>query len=141
MNNLNNLQEAINELNLGQYTCVITQDNKVIFTSEKRGVAPLVDFIKKADLTKEYGLADKVIGKAAALLCIKANINNVYTRTISSAAKDIFDKSLILYYFDTEVDVIKNRTNTGLCPMEQLSEGVTSPDEMYKKVILWLDSK
>lgn len=141
MNNLNDLRIAINELDKGHYTCVVAENGNVIFTSEKRGVAPLIDFIKESDSSKIYSLADKVIGKAAALLCIKANIKNVYTRTISKSAKNIFDKSFILYEYETLVDSIQNRTNTGPCPMEELSIGVITPEEMYEKVILWLDSK
>lgn len=141
MKNINDLQMAINELNTGKFTCVIVENGKVLFTSDKRGVAPLMDFIEISDLSGQYCLADKVIGKAAALLCIKANIKTVYTKTISTAARIIFDKSFILYSFDTEVDSIRNRTNTGLCPMEQLSKDVSTPEEMYDKIILWLSSK
>lgn len=122
-------------------TCVISDSNDVIFTSNKRGVAPLIDFIQSFSTNNSYYLADKVIGKAAALLCIKAGIKHINTLVISSPAKLILSNNLISYEFNTEVPAINNRTNTGLCPMEGLSKGVNTPDEMYDKVVLWLDSK
>lgn len=134
----NNIKER---LSLGIYTCVISNTKKIIFTSEKRGVEPLIDFIKSLQNEGIYFLADKVIGKAAALLCVKAKINYVYTALISTPAKSILSRHSIEFEFDSEVPAIQNRTKTGLCPMEGLSRGVTTPDEMYSKVIEWLSAQ
>ncbi len=122
-------------------TCVISDSKEIIFTSKKRGVEPLIDFINTLKDKDNYSLADKVIGKTAALLCIKAGIMYVNTIVISTPAKIIFQRNAITFEFETEVPAISNRDNTGLCPMESLSKGVTTPDEMYDKVVLWLASK
>ncbi|MCK5759608.1 MAG: DUF1893 domain-containing protein [Clostridiales bacterium] len=122
-------------------TCVISDNKEIIFTSKKRGVTPLIDFINSLKNKDNYYLADKVIGKAAALLCIKAGIIYVTTLVISTPAKIIFQKNAITFEFETEVCAISNRDNTGLCPMENLSNGIATPDEMYDKVVLWLASK
>ncbi len=122
-------------------TCVISDNKEIIFTSKKRGVTPLIDFINSLKNKDNYYLADKVIGKAAALLCIKAGIMYVTTIVISTPAKIIFQKNAITFEFETEVSAISNRDNTGLCPMENLSNGIATPDEMYDKVVLWLASK
>ena len=122
-------------------TCVISDNKEIIFTSKKRGVTPLIDFINSLKIKDNYYLADKVIGKAAALLCIKAGIMYVTTIVISTPAKIIFQKNAITFEFETEVLAISNRENTGLCPMEHLSKGIATPDEMYDKVVLWLASK
>ncbi len=122
-------------------TCVISDTKDVIFTSNKRGVTPLIEFIHSFRKKDSYYLADKVIGKTAALLCIKAGINHVNTIVISTPAKIILSNNSITFDFENEVPAINNRDNTGLCPMEGLSKGVTTPDEMYDKVVLWLASK
>ena len=129
-----------NKLISENLTCVISDNKEIIFTSKNRGVAPLIDFINSFKNKGNYYLADKVIGKTAALLCIKAGIMYVNTIVLSTPAKIIFQRNLISSEFEIEVSAITNRDNTGLCPMEILSKGVTTPDEMYDKVVLWLVS-
>ena len=125
----------------GDFTCVISDCNEIIFTSIKRGVEPLIDFIHYKTDSDNLMLADKVIGKAAALLCIKAGFSYVYTDVISTPAKQILSDNSIQCEYRTEVLVIQNRAKTGLCPMEGLSQGVSNPEAMYEKVKLWLKSK
>jgi len=124
-------------LNNENLTCVITDGTKIVFKSTKRGVTPLVLFILK-NINGKFFLADKVIGKAAALLCCKANIKHVFTSVISTPAIDILNKENIYYEFNKQVDSIKNRDNTDLCPMEYLSKGITDCDSMFEKVYSWL---
>lgn len=120
--------------------CVVVRDGETIFTSLERGIAPLVEFNSFCDEKGGYSLADKVIGKAAALLCIYSNIGFVHAGVISSPARLILENSGIPVSFKTEVPAIKNRAGDGLCPMEKLSIGVEDPETMFKKVVGWLDS-
>ena len=135
------LNEIGNTIKNSGYTCMIYKANELIFASEKRGVAPLIDFISTYGPDGDYSLADKVIGKAAALLCVKAGIRHVYAGVISEPALGIFNDHDISLAYDKVVPAIKNRTNTGLCPMEGLSKGVTDPEAMYGKIIEWLKGK
>jgi hypothetical protein len=141
MDNKNIFKFLKSELQRGDNTCMVFSHNDLIFSSDKRGVAPLIDFINEKTEHGYFMLADKVIGKAAALLCIKAGIKIVYSGVISAAALEIFCENEIPVDYDCEVPVIENRTKTGLCPMEGLSKGVSSPDEMYNKIIDWMASK
>lgn len=140
MENYTSLHLVKNTLYTGGHTCVIAENDIILMTSQKRGVAPLIDFIRKYMSYGEYTLADKVIGKAAALICVKANIKHVYTTIITAPAKKIFNNYGIIYEYDIEVPAIKNRAKTGLCPMETLSAGVETPDDMFDKVVVWLKS-
>ncbi|MBN2851960.1 MAG: DUF1893 domain-containing protein [Clostridia bacterium] len=135
-----NLEILKKKLDDEQLTCVIADQDKILFTSRKRGVAPLVEFIGM-NIDGEFFLADKVIGKAAAMLCIKANIKHVLTGIVSIPAITILKENEITLSYEEKVDRIKNRTGDGLCPMEGLSEGVTDINVMYDKVYLWLQEK
>ncbi|MFO7612905.1 MAG: DUF1893 domain-containing protein [Clostridia bacterium] len=136
-----NLDIASAKLSEGSYSCVIVSLGQVVMSSEKRGVAPLVDYIMNFMSDSASSLADKVIGKAAALLCIKAGFRSVFARIISTPARKIFESYGIEYIYLEEVPFISNRAGTGLCPMEHLSNGVETPDEMYEKVVAWLKSE
>ena len=49
------------------YTCVICRGDD-IHTSEKRGVAPLIELLVSKIDVRGYSAADKAVGKAAAML-------------------------------------------------------------------------
>ena len=135
------LDKAKKLMNEGGYTCVIMDGPIILSASRLRGVAPLVEFIKSHTGRGGFVIADKVIGKAAALLCVKAHIVMVFAEVLSTSAKEVLSEHGIEYDFGTEVPHIMNRADTGLCPMEQLSEGVDDPHLMFDKILNWLASK
>ena len=134
------IELAKKTLNNSELTCVIANKKEVIFKSNKKGVTPLMDFILE-NHNDEFYLADKVIGKAAALLCLKAKIKHVFTTIISTPAIEIFKLNNISYEYIKEVPRIKNRDGSSLCPMESLSEGVSDSNIMFDKVYKWLNQR
>ena len=77
-------------------------------------------------------MADKVIGKAAALLMIYGSVKEVYTPTISAPAIEVFLNHNITLHYDKVVDRIINRKGDGLCPMESLCINVDNPEEAFR---------
>ena len=105
------------------------------FTSKERGVKPLMHLLKeKKGFLKGASVADKVIGKAAALLMALGEIKEVHTLIISEPAIKVFEKYNIPCYYDKKVDRIVNRTGDGLCPMETLCLDVEEPKEAFQKI-------
>jgi hypothetical protein len=76
-------------------------------------------------------IADKVIGKAAALLMVYAGVKEVFTPTISDPAVEVFEKHNVKITYDKVVERIINRTGDGLCPMESLCLNVENPEEAF----------
>ena len=113
--------------------CVVSGDD--VFTSQERGVEPLLFLLKeKKELLKGASVADKVIGKAAALLMALGEIKEVHTLIISEPAIKVFEKYNIPCYYDKKVDRIVNRTGDGLCPMETLCLDVENPQEAFDRI-------
>lgn len=105
------------------------------FTSKERGVKPLMHLLKeKKGFLKGASVADKVIGKAAALLMALGEIKEVHTLIISEPAIKVFEKYNIPCFYDKKVDRIVNRTGDGLCPMETLCLDVEEPKEAFQKI-------
>ena len=71
-----------------------------IKTFDGRGISPLVNAIEGGDL-RGYSAADTVVGKAAALLMVKAGIVCAYAVNISMSAKAVFEAHNIYYEFTT----------------------------------------
>ena len=109
--------------------------NGEVFISQERGVKPLLHLLtEKKGFLKGASVADKVIGKAAALLMVLGEIKEVHTLIISEPAIKVFEKYNIPCYYDKKVERIVNRTGDGLCPMETLCIVVEEPKEAFQKI-------
>lgn len=118
------------------YSLVIYKDGRIILTSREKGLKPLMMAIAQyKEEIKGAILADKIIGKAGALLAIHGGISEVYAHTISDCAKDILNKNGIRLESNRVVPYIINREGTDKCPMEKLVENIEVPEEAYKAII------
>ena len=109
--------------------------NGEVFTSQERGVKPLLHLLtEKKGFLKGASVADKVIGKAAALLMVLGEIKEVHTLIISEPAIRVFEKHNIPCFYDKKVTRIVNRTGDGLCPMETLCLDVENPQEAFDRI-------
>lgn len=99
-------------------TCVLRKGDSV-YCSHARGVKPLLNLLDSdADYTG-YSAADKVVGKAAAMLYVLLGVSRVHAYVISRKALEVLVCDGIEVTYDTLVERIHNRTNTGFCPMEE----------------------
>lgn len=137
------LSEVKRLLREGDFTCVIVKGDNV-FTSKERGVKPLISLLD-ADAELSGALAaDKVVGKAAAMLYLLLNIKKLYASVISELALDTLTGAGIEVSYETLVPMIRNRTNTGFCPMEQATKDIDDPNEALnaiRKTIVELKNK
>lgn len=127
--NINNLKDILFKEN---HTLVIYKNNASVITSDDRGVNSLIKLIEedKSQLSGSL-IADKVIGKAAALLMIYAGVKEIYAPIISKPALQTLLRHNVKVYYDKEVERIINRKGDGLCPMETLCLDIEKPDEAY----------
>lgn len=87
--------------------------------SDAIGIKPLMVFLREnKSAFKDGVIADKVIGKAAALMAVLGGASAVYGAVMSEAAKQVLENNHIYYEFGRLVPYIENRTRTGRCPME-----------------------
>ncbi len=120
---------------LSSVSTIAVVSNGEVFTSQERGVKPLLHLLtEKKGFLKGASVADKVIGKAAALLMVLGEIKEVHTLIISEPAIKVFEKYNIACFYDKKVDRIVNRTGDGLCPMETLCLDVDEPKEAFQKI-------
>lgn len=127
----NRLEEAKAAL-MGEITfAAVLADGRRI-TSKKKGIAPMMALLTE-DETQLRGayIADRVIGRAAALLMEKGGAAAVYGGIISSHAKNALEKSGIPFSYGRETEYIINRTKTGMCPMEQTVLAIEDAEAAY----------
>lgn len=56
-------------------------------------------------------------------------VKNVYAQVISTPALEVLKAAGIEVTFEKSVEAIRNRTNTGFCPMESAVMEVQMPEE------------
>ncbi|QNO18037.1 DUF1893 domain-containing protein [Caproicibacterium amylolyticum] len=127
------LERVKDTLTQGEYTIAVENNGK-IYTSDKNGIAPLLDFLKNPEILRGAAAADKVIGKAAAYLFLKGGVRELYAQLLSEPAKELLESRNVPVTYGQLVPYIKNRTQDGMCPMEQSVLEVQNEEEALQKL-------
>jgi hypothetical protein len=118
----------------GKNTLRVYKGDKLIFASNKDRLLPLIEYLEKyGSHHRSVVIFDKILGRAAALLCIKANCHEVYSPLGSELAIEVLGKRGIKYHFTRTVPCIQKPDQTDMCPMEALSIG-KEPEEFYRLI-------
>jgi len=77
-------------------------------------------------------VADKIIGKASAMLLVLSKVKRIDAIILSKAGKEILDKYHIEYSYEELVDYIINRKGDGMCPMELTVQNIDDLQMAYE---------
>ena len=111
-----------------------------IVVSDGSGISPMMDYIAQGRDLSGYSVADIIVGRAAAMLFIKAGIKEVYAQVLSLGGKEVLDKFNIPYSYGSLTDYIINRSGSGVCPMETAVADIEDAEEAYVCLRAKLDS-
>jgi hypothetical protein len=106
--------------------CVLCKGDDVIACTG-RGVKPLLELLDSGFSYRGYAAADKVVGKAAAMLLCRLGVRSVSAGVMTRAAEQILLRHGIAVLWNAQTDVIINRAGTGPCPMETATAGIDDP--------------
>jgi len=114
---------------------VIVKNGKVVFETKKQGVNGFLVAIENLnqDLVGS-SVADKIVGVAAAMLCVYSGVSSVFTLTISEGGIRVLENNSIVCLFEKKVSNIMNRNKTDVCPFEKLAMNSGSSKEAYMKL-------
>ncbi len=113
----------------GKATLCAAENGDFVYQFTGTGIADLLQ-VAELKLAANHGAmdwGDKLVGRAAALLFTLLHPKSVFARTMSAGAQDILQAAAIPFIFDEVVVEIRNRTNTGPCPMEAATACLTDP--------------
>ena len=110
------------------YTCVLCRDDEQ-YTSEEKGIAPMMRFLDSGTRLDGFCAADRIVGKAAAMLMVLSGARACHGQTMSQAAVDFLQQHRVAVTYQTCVPKIINRTGDGICPMEQAVLELTDPQD------------
>ena len=122
--------EKAKELLVDNKTCVLVKDETII-TSELKGIMPIISLLSTNTDLEGYSVADRIVGKAAALLFVYAGIKEAYGEVMSEAGMKVLEDFNIPYSYKIKTDKIINRTGDDICPMEKTVIDIDNPEDAY----------
>ena len=130
---MNDLEIAKNQLHRKQLTLTIVKNGEVLFETLSHRISGFLGAIEKLGAKLECAaVADRVAGKAIALLCVYAGIRDVYAEVLSRKAKTVFEEYGIRHEWKELVDNILNFNKSQVCPFEKAANGISDPKDAYK---------
>jgi len=133
MNRSEYLDKAIRLLKEG-HTCVIAGDG-LLLISDRTGISPMLDHLQEGTDLTGCAVADKIVGKAAAMLFTLAGIREVYADVLSEAGKAFLEEAGIPVVWGQLTPMIVNRAGTGMCPMEETVLNLEDPSAAYAALL------
>ena len=123
-----------NEFLISNNSLQVYEGDRLLFASKKDRLVPLLEYIDRlAPYHRQVVIFDKIMGNAAALLCAKANCQEVYSPLGSQLAIDTLDKYGIKYHLTETIPYIQKPNRENMCPMEKLSLN-KEPEEFYEAI-------
>ncbi|MBQ8979101.1 MAG: DUF1893 domain-containing protein [Oscillospiraceae bacterium] len=110
----------------GHSLCLVNEDT--VITDDSRGIGGLFRITGERDLAG-FSCADLIIGRAAAMLYIKASAAAVHGRVMSEGAASLFGEHGIPCSWDTLTERIIDRSGKDICPMDKAVADTGDPNE------------
>lgn len=134
------LENTMQYLTEHDFSIVVSRNDEILYTSNARGIAPIFELYTTApELLEGSVVADKVIGRGAAMFLVEAGVTGIYGKLLSKQALQVIPDTIEVHW-DTLCEFIKNRNQTGLCPVETLSLKTPTVDALEKSVAKFLDT-
>lgn len=80
-------------------------------------------------------IADKVIGKVAGSILTVAGVKEIYADIMSKYAIPVLEENNVKYEYFEKVAYIKNKDNTGMCPMENKYKNEKDIHKVYSEML------
>ncbi len=115
----------------GEAACVAARDGVIVDKASGKGLKPLFELLASGKLAHSF-VIDKVIGRAAAAICIVGKAKKVHALMMGADALALLKTHGVEASAEKTVPKILNRDLSDSCPMEQTIEGIDDPAEMVK---------
>jgi thioredoxin 1 len=129
------LEIAKKHLNENSVTLCIVKNGKIIFKIASHGVSGFLEAIEKlGDKLEGASLADRIVGKAVALLCAYAKVSAIYAIVLSKNARETLEENMVYHEWKRLVENILDASKIELCPFEKLAMEISSPKDAYERL-------
>ena len=130
------------ELDRSGMCLMIWRHAEVIFSSPSKGIRPHLEAIKRLgkERLRDTVMADKIVGRAAALLMLYSVPAEVHAGVITTKARELLEAGGIMVYPNTEASAIKEKDGRIYCPFEAMVQGISDPEKAYNAIVSKINS-
>lgn len=118
-------------LTRGEAASVAAVDGVIVAREQGRGVQPLLKLLDAGKLRRAL-VVDKVIGRAAAAICLVGRVRKVHALVMGEDAAALLHAHGVLATADRTVPRILNRDQSASCPLEARVEKLEDPAQMVE---------
>ncbi len=112
---------------------VLVQAGRVLARGTCDGISELLTAVETlGEQAHGASLADKIVGKAVALVAASANLRAVYSPLASESAQRVLARRQIELTAERFVPLILNKRGDGPCPMERLTLPLEEPQDAVR---------
>jgi hypothetical protein len=130
---MDDLELAENELKSRRMNLVIVKNGVVLYQSAASGMRGLLQAIEEYNgELAGTAVADKIVGRAAAMLCVYSEVKSVFAITITEGALKLLTKNRVAHKFEKYVRKLMNSQGTDVCPFEKAIRDIDDPKEALK---------
>ncbi len=134
------VESLAKRLHEGQFSLVLAK-GKEVQSFSGHGVADLYRLLQETpEVLRGASAADKIVGKAAAALMVLGGVRELYADVISEAAFPLLEQHGVYVIPGSRVAEIRNRDNSGLCPLETCCKDSTSAEECLHSISQFIES-
>ncbi len=117
---------------LEKFSLIILDDSKVIFCSKDNTIRPIVEaVIALGERLNNTIIADRVVGRAAALVIANTRPRFVYAIIMSGGGLEVLKKYGIRHSYERLVERILTPSGE-TCPFERLVSSISDPEEALR---------
>jgi len=129
------LNLAKQRLSQKNFSLVIAKNGAVLFETESHGISGLLKAIKQLqDNMAGSSVADRIVGRAAALLLVYSGVVAVFAITASDSGIEVLKNNHVFHEFERRVPRILDSKRVDVCPFEKLVAKFSDPKEAYEEL-------
>lgn len=130
---MSDLEKAKKQLFAKHAAMVMVKDGYVVFETSSHRISGFLEAIDRfSPKLKGASVADRVAGKAVALLCVFVGAKAIYADVMSKKAKTVFNDNEIACEWKELVDNILDLSKSKLCPFEERASSISDPRSAYE---------
>jgi hypothetical protein len=131
---MDDLEIATFALEKENLSFAVAKNGKIIFKGKANGIVDFLIAIRNlGEELNDSSVADRIMGKATAMLSIRSKVKNIYAKLMSKYAISALKQNGIPFVCERKTDVILNRARTSICPFESMAIQSNNPEEAYGK--------
>ena len=129
---MRDLEIAKKQLYSKGLTLVIIKKGETLFETDSHRISGFIRAIDTlGNRLNGASVADRVAGKALAILCVYAGIREVYAEVLSNKAQSLLEENNVACEWEHLVDNVLDLSKTGLCLFEKAAADISDPKNSY----------